>query len=212
MIHQNQRWRRGVNRGKVLGRLLHSWVCLLTTESAANFDHSSGCSHRTHIRGGNSRGSHWYSAVTLHATWTYSWGALYSGQLIHGPSLKYLRRNQSQSLLSPAFPHDHNPAMPGPIPLPADTSLLRVPPKSCLMGLCPQVWHTLRITQYLSPQLLSEFQFSLSPLSFFVSSNPWSALLWAQGQSQSLKLMTPLCSVLIKWPPFSTVSFLSSTF
>ena len=52
MIHQNQRWRRGVNRGKVLGRLQHSWVCPLTTESAANFDHSSGCSHRTHIRGG----------------------------------------------------------------------------------------------------------------------------------------------------------------
>lgn len=49
-------------------------------------------------------------------------------------------------------------------------------------------------------------------LSLFVSSSPRSALLWAQGQSQSLKLMTPLCSVLIKWPPFSTVGFLSSTF
>ena len=174
---QNQRWRRGVNRGKVLGRLLHSWVCPLTTESAANFDHSSGCSHRTHIRGGT------VEVVTDILQWPF---------MPHGPtreelciaassSMRHLSSTWEETRVRVSclllFPQHHNPAMPGPIPLPADTSLLRVPPKSCLMGLCPQVWHTLRITQYLSPQLLSEFQFSLSPLSFFVSSNPWSALL-----------------------------------
>ena len=138
---QNQRWRRGVNRSKVLGRLLHSWVCPLTTESAANFDHSSGCSHRTHIRGGT------VEVVTDILQWPF---------MPHGPTREELCIAASSSMrhLSSTweetrfrvsclllFPHDHNPAMPGPIPLPADTSLLRVPPKSCLMGLCPQVWH-----------------------------------------------------------------------
>lgn len=78
------------------------WVCPLPTESAASFDHSSGCSHRTHS-------GRWTVEVVTHISpWpfmprgTYLWGALCYGQLIHESSLKYPRRNQSQSLLSPA--------------------------------------------------------------------------------------------------------------
>lgn len=123
----------------------------------------------------NSGGSHWHLPLIFCRGPSWYMGPT-SEELcvIPVPSVKYLRRNQSQSLL--LFLQHHNPTMPNTVSVPADTGLLRVPHKPCLMGLCIQVWHTLRMRKY-----LSESQFSLFPhcLLLFVSSTPWPALLRA---------------------------------
>lgn len=112
------------------------------------------------------------------------------------PSVRCRRRNQSQSPLLPA-PHP-NPTTPNPMspcgcgPAQSSRELSHGP-------LASSVTHTEdnhsgchhRFRQSPCPA----FSPCLPPLG---SSSPWSVLLWAPGQPQPWKHMTPLCSVLIK--------------
>lgn len=119
------------------------------------------------------------------------WGAPASGLVISTLSIKDLR----SWARSPAAEQSDSPIFP---------NVMLLPPEGlCHVGLCLWGSHTEELT------VRSHISQPCLPLAFLCPPTPACSAL-DQGHPQSLKLMTPLCSVLIRWPPFTTATSFQS--